>query len=820
MKKKLAVILVLTTFVASILSACDGGSGLPSSKVELSSENVNVWTVAATEKVMQDQTKKYEDLHSSSDITLTVARGEYESGQIIITPGVDVASYDVKVGTLKLIDGEEVFPAENVSIYMEKYTHIARNYENSEPTGWYPDALVPFTSAKEYDENKISANTNQGLYVTYEIPSDQRSGIYTGVIELDFGAFSKFVNVSLNVLNLNVSETVHTKSIFLTQWSFHSGDLNSTQEMYDAYAKALIEYRLSPQYVLFNNNHSSEDIALYTEKAYEYMLDERCSNICIPYKTTTIETQTCFDPNIFESYVRAFVEKSFETGFNMLAKSTVYLNIIDEPLLQNIPLRTKVVCELFKKTVEEIALEIESDDSITSSIKDNVVESLRDLRNIVTAKYYDTPQVDSTGKIIGSYDEWIDTWCPTVDDYDLESNRANYDTQEEKWWYTCVSPRAPYPTYHIEDTLLSARTMSWMQAEYDVVGNLYWAVNQYAQYGDDSYEYIEDYFGTAEHYPKVNGDGYLFYPGGQYGLDKPIASMRLEAIRDGLEEYELIYALKEKYASLGFDIQNVLSSLTETLYKGTKVATNGEKFASARANLLALCEAANSSAQMCIANYVDERNGSVSYQVYLAQGYELKNNRVTVNNVETYKDGNLFTVRVKLDQKKNDVSLSVDADGKTFVYNRYIGGEVGFVSAQETQNSFIGEGVSVNSSYNEHGVHLNVDGTDGSVSQTIRFTNLASLGITKNIQKFVFKLNNPTNEICKLTMIAKYKNSKLYSEIASYELTPGENVIDVAMPVNWSVVGDIEFFIFQFGESKTAQSATSLIFHEMLVYNE
>ena len=36
----------------------------------------------------------------------------------------------------------------------------------------------------------------------------------------------------------------------------------------------------------------------------------------------------------------------------------------------------------------------------------------------------------------------------------------------------------------------------------------------------------------------ANGDGYLFYPGAKYGADYPFASMRLEAIRDGLEEYE------------------------------------------------------------------------------------------------------------------------------------------------------------------------------------------------------------------------------------------------------------------------------------------
>ena len=42
-----------------------------------------------------------------------------------------------------------------------------------------------------------------------------------------------------------------------------------------------------------------------------------------------------------------------------------------------------------------------------------------------------------------------------------------------------------------------------------------------------------------------NGDGYILYPGKKYGLDTPIPSVRSEALRDGVEDYEYYAKLEE-----------------------------------------------------------------------------------------------------------------------------------------------------------------------------------------------------------------------------------------------------------------------------------
>ena len=50
------------------------------------------------------------------------------------------------------------------------------------------------------------------------------------------------------------------------------------------------------------------------------------------------------------------------------------------------------------------------------------------------------------------------------------------------WTYTCMNPRPPYPTYHLDDTLTSSRLLGWMMYNYDIVGNLYWETVLYSYF--------------------------------------------------------------------------------------------------------------------------------------------------------------------------------------------------------------------------------------------------------------------------------------------------------------------------------------------------
>ena len=238
---------------------------------------------------------------------------------------------------------------------------------------------------------------------------------------------------------------------------------------------------------------------------------------------------------------------------------------------------------------------------------------------------------------------------------------------------------------------VSAREMSWMQAEYDVVGNLYWAVNRYAMGAGN--EPLEDYYADAMRYPQCNGDGYLFYPGGQYGLSDPVASLRLEAIRDGLEEYEIALDCEEKTeeieqkAGIELDWKGLFNILTKDLYDGTIVISNCETFDNTRRQFYNLAQMVLSDADLGLVSYVDDGYGEIEYKFYLASGYKLTLNGTEITSAIPQGEGFIYTVTVS----KNELDAAVfgvkgaDVD-LTFTEN--LKGSVELYTAEKFENSF------------------------------------------------------------------------------------------------------------------------------------
>ena len=101
-----------------------------------------------------------------------------------------------------------------------------------------------------------------------------------------------------------------------------------------------------------------------------------------------------------------------------------------------------------------------------------------------------------------------------------------------------------WPSYMIDTKVTFNRVMSWINYVYDIHGELYWGTNaadkQYMTPGNSSWK--------NQWLAGGNGDGSLTYPGRSNEIGGftfiPIASLRLKAIRDGLEDLEYMYMLE------------------------------------------------------------------------------------------------------------------------------------------------------------------------------------------------------------------------------------------------------------------------------------
>lgn len=818
--------LCITLTLISCLGLFACGDNNNAIGVKLNESDLTMWGVHASEKVMQDKDiEYYSGIKTEADVSLVMARGEYEGAQIIITPKKNVPYYNIEVSDLTSVAGDKI-SKDNISVYHERYIPVSVNAEKTNlPLGMYPDALVPFSAIAKYEENKIDANKNQGVYLTVETSVDQPVGTYTGKVVLDFKSYKKSVPITVQVVDVTVSETTHSKSCFSIRWRYQQGELDTSQEKVEAYCDALIKYRLAPEFVMVEHDYSDEGMDVYVDISAQYLLNKRLSCLSIPCGSTTEHGYATFNEQRLAAFLRKYVAKSYELNFNLLDKLIFYNATIDEATAHNLPDEQVLLNgKLFNQTVEAVAKEVEEDESIVSPLKAEIAQSIRTMPHVNTFGYE-----ERYADYEGANKDYINTFCPLFNLMDTEEQRAQYvqsEKQPEVWWYGCNNPIYPYTSYHIDiaDTL-PPRLLGWMQGEYGIVGNLYWAVNDYGL--------LDDYYTTdAYRAHSKNMEGILFYPGGQYGLTEPVGSLRLESIRDGLEEYEIIYAMKEKYKELGLSSKSWLSSLTASLYRGAQNVATVNDFKQARVSLFEASIALQSPANLCITD-LTEINGKMISKVYASAGYELKNGGKTVTDKVKFGSGYVYTIETdRTLGSANYLDLSCTGEGGTYTLKQYLGGKVEEIKAENLLSGVNDDGASVtvklidNPISGETGkmLSLNIGGTISSdeVFQTIRLADkLLSEKVGKNTQKVVISFYNNGSEDLDIALSIKFKKDAVYVSSGKYTIKPSETkIIELSFAgTKWNKTGALENIRIRFG-SGYEESEKTVCIKNILIYDK
>ena len=796
-------------------------------------EACTLWSAPFTEKIKQ---KDEYDLsgYGGATINVDVARAECEAAQLVITANEKI-EYKVQVSDLSLVGDSEVkFSAENVDVYSALYTNVSGLYNGKTrkmTTGWYPDAMLPYSATLECGENTVAANENQSLYFDFNIPWNQQSGLYKGEFTLTVGGQNHTIPVTLQVRDLTVETDLSTKSLFLDDWTYYLGEYEGSQRMLDMYHKALMDYRLVPSKLVTDTKNTQEDAQYYAEKVvelYNYGTDEekfgegadRFTNFAVPVSLAS-EESFCKQFNL---YLHEFAKVSCQENVNFLDRTTVYC--VDEPEMYNASWWVEVVDGWYKAGKLSAAAYLEqnrayykSEYGATDEFIDELIESVGNIHNVITQGY------------MAKYEGIVETWCPTYDSYDYAANVDKYNetNPDEKWWYGCVVPVAPYPTYHVDDLGFSPRIVGWLQAVYGVKGNLYWAVNSYASYKNMNnqgyaYRYQEDYYDAAAIYDISSGEGYLFRPGKKYGVDGPIPTTRLTSIRDGLEEYELLEDLKEIYAAtekqigVKCDAVSTISDLISSMCTGMQVNGTSNDFYKARKDMLDLCEFTSTGA--VFSNFTDDGIGHITYDLFVPDDATVNVTGANLDETLDVNGGKIYKYSVDMALSDADsVSFTVVKDGKTFSIERALPGSVRVHNVTSETLSAMSGDLNTDSALTE------IDGSqviqlslkEIGAEETRRYQriyfapsylNEINKDVSKALLKFYFQPENE-NETLKIRICIKYKNKLSVEEVFSGSLASGYNEISlIGSRFSWTN-GEIERIDFRFDDAATGTTISA-----------
>ena len=398
------------------------------------------------------------------------------------------------------------------------------------PPVFFPDPLL------EQETIDVAAESSQPIWITVPVPVTTQPGEYSGLVQLrgivDGREESVSVGVSIKVFNVELGSS----RLWVTNWF----------------------------YPLAEKGLAGMDIAQLRPYARN-MAEHRTNCVRLPILELTkfsagAQGELKFDFSDFDKVVLLFIEEGvigrIEGGHigwrsgGWTSQWLIEIRKINNGAVESARVDPSsqdadkfygqflpaLVSHLKEKGWLNIYMQHQADECVPENSK-----SYKAIGALVHKYAPELPRIDAVllgEEIVGSVDIWVPRLDHIPQDYDFYRERQR--SGEEVWLYTAVWPQGEWANRFIELPLLKTRILHWINYRYAITGYLHWGYNFWHYGGNtDPYTQTTPKHGSS-HLPA--GDPWIVYP----GRGKPFDSIRHEAMRDGIADYEFLSMLDER----------------------------------------------------------------------------------------------------------------------------------------------------------------------------------------------------------------------------------------------------------------------------------
>ncbi|MCP4638830.1 MAG: DUF4091 domain-containing protein [bacterium] len=445
-------------------------------------------------------------------VEIALARGERESFQVVVVPfEQDLAGVRIEVEDLAADDGSTL-SADAIDTRVVGYVKTENPPYEVSHVGWWPDPLLDFLP-----DVAIEAGDVQSFWVRVTAPDDAAAGVYRGKAHVSIrNAPSWEFDLEVTVYDFSVpvaSPLPTAMSVYDQGPKKLAGDQWDTVKI--AWADFLADYYIDYD-SLYRQGPPDYDILQHlkdTGKLVAFNLRYFSKN-----SFPADMSEDAFQAKLTE--IRADARAIYGKATAMGIADKAYFYGYDEVRPEHFPVLEKIAAAL-KEELPDVPLMTTSYDS--SFGLDSGVTSM-------------------------------DAWVPLTPSYDPDQVAKARAAGREVWWYICVGPRHPYANWFIEYPAIEARLlMGAMTAKYQPDGFLYYAITRWPVNDKpiDSGPFTD---WNPASFKDNNGDGSMLCagPGG-----RPLATIRLENFRDGLEDYAYAKHLREMVADARADWESL-----------------------------------------------------------------------------------------------------------------------------------------------------------------------------------------------------------------------------------------------------------------------
>jgi hypothetical protein len=424
-----------------------------------------------------------------------------------------------------------------------------------EAPGWYPDPLwnLPMD---------LDGNRTHSLWVTVAVPSDAASGSYRGTLFVRAG--EKAVARTEFRLHVVAATVPSQRTLKVTNW-FNVGDAASRQ-FYGA-----------PQ---FSDSWWTliENLGKVMSEHRQNMVITPLMDLITPHVDGSVLT---YDFSNFDRWVETFRRAGvvgYIEGGHLLSRAgsydaalTVPAFVIEngkvsqqdlapgdprvEPYLTS--LLSALNTHLTEKNWKSIYFQHILDEPHGTEPPQyaRVAELVhRNLPGVLTMDAIDASDMQDELRT------YCDIWVPQLGRFDSQMDliRDRIQSGHEVWFYTCLFPNKRYLNRLMDYPLLKVRLLHWLNFRYGFTGFLHWGWNFWTP------EPVKDTQPVIDANTQLlpSGDAFIVYP--DRAGKSVYSSIRLETMRAGIEDYELLMLLRQKNPAVAEQLsQTAIQSLTE-----------------------------------------------------------------------------------------------------------------------------------------------------------------------------------------------------------------------------------------------------------------
>lgn len=517
-------------------------------------------------------------IYDGESVSLHGARGEYVSFQVVLTNATDSMLTDMRLEMAPFKSNDTQFEI-SPEMFLEWSVEV-KSTSTGYPkatlgTGWYPDALIPFSKIQSDSSkvkgrwvypltlpdfnNRIEDQRSQIFWVDQYIPfeyEDAKPGEYTSTLRLTVGGTTKEVPVRLKVWNFAIPNENEFKASLQQEGFLSRMDEAQELQVYQLFKRnrvSLMDPTYSPELQVLKNGSVNLKWEEFDHRLKKYLTGEAFTPA---YGYT-------YGPGVGEPI------ETFALPFDVYGKhGTPGWPDIGKPDVERNPENQA----LYVRTIQKVRDHLKD---MVNSEKTDLLVYLNGLdesyfpeawdRMVFYGKVFKDHYPEAEFRVDGAYTEEamnviansIDAWASHTINYNIDEVRKYQKKGIKDWLYGPMLYESKVNSWvgsstFIDLPLVNDRAISWSCWKYGTYSWISWGIGAGWERGWYDPESWKDFYKEASEadaeftYRKFNGNGSLIYrPGVVPNVNVACPSIRLKTMRNGVQDYEYLRLLTE-----------------------------------------------------------------------------------------------------------------------------------------------------------------------------------------------------------------------------------------------------------------------------------